>query len=113
MVSDGEFELLCYALFYDNQEGDTNFTLSAMMGGNRSLLANANVVTCDEKEYKIQKNGYFSYKLQGKLISVENDKGTVQIGSLIINDVGWIPRDIKVGEFVKFEVARIDLSTVK
>ena len=107
LVSDGEFELLCYALFYDNKEGDTNFTLSPLMG-------ESDIMTCD-REYKIQKldDGYYAYKLQGKLIALEKDNGIVQIGSLIIHDVGWIPRDIKVGEFVEFEVMRIDLMTVK
>ena len=115
LVSDGEFELLCYALFYDNKEGDTNFTLSAMMDGDNSLFANASVMTSEEKGYKVQKldDGYFSYKLQGKLIDIEKENGTVQIGSLIIHDVAPIPRDIKVGEFVEFKVMRIDLETVK
>ena len=103
LVSDGEYELLCYALFYDNQEGDTNFTLSPLRG-------EADIMTCDRK-YKIQKldDGYYSYKLQGKLINVEDCIGTVQIGSIIISDVSWVPRDIKIGEFIEFTVSRLDV----
>ena len=103
IVSDGEFDLLCYAWRCENNVGDTNFTISA--------FDSDNIMTSDQREYKIQKikDGSFAYKLQGKLINIEKDDGTVQIGSIIINNVGWIPRDIKVGEYIEFTVRRLDV----
>ena len=101
IVSDGKFDLLCYAYSSEHNVGDTNFTLST--------FCDNDIMTSDEREYKIQQleDGY--YKLQGKLITIDKDNGTVQIGSIIIHDLRCIPKDIKVGEFIEFTVRRLDI----
>ncbi|MDE7454209.1 MAG: hypothetical protein K2M64_00065 [Clostridia bacterium] len=104
IVSDGKFDLLCYAWECENSVGDTNFELSPLMG-------HADIMTGDKREYKIQKleDGHFDYKLQGKLIDIEKCRGKVQIGAIVIKDVCWIPRDIKVGDYIEFTVIRLDV----
>lgn len=101
-VTDGKFELTCYALYCENSVGDVDFTLSPFDCGD--------VMTSEDKEYRIQKleSGNYDYKLQGKLIAVEKDIGTVQIGGIVISNVRYVPKDIRVGEFVEFTAVRIE-----
>ena len=103
IVTDGRFELMCYALYCENNVGDVDFTLTPFDCGD--------VMTSEVNEYRIQKleSGYYDYKLQGKLIAVEKDVGTVQIGGIIISGVRCIPKDICVGEYVEFTVIRLEL----
>ncbi len=104
IVTDGSYELLCYALSCENQVGDTDFSLSP--------FGCSDVITSDEKKYKITKlkDGYFSYKLQGKLIDInERYEGIMQIGSIVICEISGIPKDINVGEYIEFTVVRLDI----
>ncbi len=103
IVSDGEFDLLCYTCPCVYNVGDTDFTITAFECDN--------ITISNKREYKIQKSkdSFYAYKLQGQLINIDDDEGVVQIGSIIINAVNWIPRDIKVGEFIEFTVIRLDI----
>ncbi len=103
IVSDGEFDLLCYTCPCAYNVGDTDFTITAFECDN--------IMISGKREYKIQKlkDSLYAYKLQGKLINIDDDEGVVQIGSIIINTVSWIPRDIKVGDYIEFTVIRLDI----
>lgn len=104
IVSDGNFELLCYALYCENFEGDTDFSLLPF--GCR------NVMTNDERVCRVIKleESHFAYKLQGKLIDInDRNEGTIQIGSIIIDEIKYIPKDIKVGEYIECDTTRIDI----
>ena len=68
-------------------------------------------MTSEDNEYLVQKldSGCYDYKLQGKLIAVEKDIETVQIGGIIISGVRYIPKDIFVREYIEFTAIRLEL----
>ena len=98
IVSDGVHELMCYAQPFDKKE---EFTLLAFMC--------SNIYRAENNCFVIEKtsNSHFSYKLQGEVLSAA--KGIVKVGQLLINGVDYIPKDICNGEFVVFDVSRMDL----
>ena len=51
-------------------------------------------------------DGYYAYKLQGKIIDLENR--IVTVGDIKIMLENSIPNDIKVNEYIEFDVLRID-----
>ena len=56
-------------------------------------------------EAKKTNEGYYSYSLRGKVIS----KTQIQIYDFII-EIGAIPKDIAIGEYVSCRCLRLDLS---
>ena len=54
----------------------------------------------------MRKDGYYAYKLQGKLVDIK--KRLMIIGKIVIELEDNIPKDIK-NEFVELNVMRIDL----
>lgn len=99
LVSDGNYEILCYAYPYYNKNGE--FTLSTFMSGN--------VMRALQNEYSVKKteDGYFSYKLTGRLFDLKNRLAAV--GEIVIELENNIPKDIEENEFIGFDVMRIDL----
>lgn len=99
IVSDGTFDLLCYAQPFDIADIDEPFELTP--------LDYSDVMTCEER-YVVEKtnDSYYSHRVQGKLLDF--DKGIVAVGSIIIQDVSVIPKDIKAGQFIEFTCSRFD-----
>ncbi len=66
-----------------------------------------NIFLSDEEEFLIRKTdlSYFSYYLQGKYLG--NNK--IQIENYVFDIDGDIPSDIKQGEYISLDCARIDL----
>ena len=101
-VSDGRYTVLCYGYPCD------------MVAVNQRVeeidaFECENVMRSDETEYAIKKlPEYFAYQLVAKV--VDNQKGIVRIGGLIINLFeNAIPKDIMNGEYIEFSVRRLDL----
>lgn len=103
IVTDGKFEILCLALHPFSGDINAEFRLSP------SPVGTSDIMTAENDECVVKKldTDRYSYFLQGKVVDVEN--GKVEIGGLLIEDVGYIPKDIKNGEIVEFRVSRIDL----
>ena len=102
LISDGQFEILCYAQPYLPETFKApDHALSAFM--------TENVLRVSENEYRIKRlqNGYYSYRLQGKLIDLQ--KRLVMIGAIVIKIENVIPKDIREGDFIEFTVMRLDL----
>ncbi len=100
VISDGEYEILCYAYPFENKK-ENSFTLSAFMSNN--------VMRALENNYVIERkdDGYYAYKLQGKLVDIK--KRLMVVGKIVIELEDNIPKDIKENEFVELNVMRIDL----
>lgn len=100
IVSDGEYEIMCYAQPFS---GEKNISFSLLSFGV------GDIVTATDNCYFIKKNedGYYSYFVRGKLI--DSSKGLFQLGNLIIEGVDYAPKDIPNGAFVEFTVIRFDL----
>lgn len=99
IVTDGKYEIMCYAWEFYNKE-NADFELSAFDA--------VDVMRALNQQYMIEKldYGYYSYKLQGKLIDLE--KQIVEIGNIIIEVEGYLPSDIVQGEYIEFLATRID-----
>lgn len=101
IVSDGVYEVLCYA--YPIDAVKTGMTISGLSG-----FSCTNVVRADEQRYAVSKlPSYFAYNLTGKLISKQ--KRIVQVNNLKISLDAHIPNDLSDGEYVSFDVLRLDL----
>lgn len=101
IVSDGAYEVLCYA--YPIDAVKTGMTISGLSG-----FSCTNVVRAAEQRYAVSKlPPYFAYNLTGKLISKQ--EGFVQVNNLKISLDAHIPNDLSDGEYVSFDVLRLDL----
>ena len=105
IISDGAFELMAYAQPFLKRFKDEKFKLIA--------FTSENIMTIDKEEYAIEKTneGYYSYWFKGKLLDAK--KGIVAINNIIIEDVGWIPKDIHDGQFIEFTCQRVDYVCAK
>ncbi len=106
IVTDGKFEIKCFAIDFSGR-CDVSFNLSA--------FGCYDIMTASNNEYVVKKleSERLEYFLQGKLLNVNADEGIVKIGELLIKDVGWIPKDIKEGEFIELSVDQIELQEIK
>lgn len=101
IVSDGTYEVLCYAHPIDAVK--TGMTVSGLSG-----FSCTNVVRAAEQRCAVSKlPSYFAYSITGKLISKQ--EGIVQINNLKINVDAHIPNDLSNGEYISFDVLRLDL----
>lgn len=98
IVSDGVNDILCYAQPYENNK--IPFKLFAFRANN--------IIRTSEEVSFVNKNpeGYYSYNLQGKLI--DSRIGLVSIGDIVIEIGNNIPKDIKLNEYIKFTLERVD-----
>ena len=101
IVTDGIHELLCYCCPFENEsEIMPNIKLI------ESFLCE-NIMRVDDKEYLIVKHkSFYSYHLQGQVLDI--NKHIVCIGKIIINLDRPLPKDIKNGDFIEFDVLRLD-----
>lgn len=101
IVTDGKYEIMCYAWEFCNKE-NAEFALYAF-----DVI---DVMRALNQQYMIEKldYGYYSYKLQGRLIDLE--KQLVEIGNIIIEVEGYLPCDIVQGEYIEFLTTRIDFT---
>ena len=98
VVTDGKFELICYA--YPFNKKIKKFWLSTFLA--------KNIMIAYEPKYEVIKlAGFYSYKLQGKIIDIE--KQIVTVGDIPMEIDGYIPKDIVNGDYVEFECVLIDL----
>ena len=101
VVSDGQFEVMTYAWPFENTQSG-KFRLNAFMT-DQVMRATRKISFVEKSE-----NGYFAYRLQGKIINVE--KRIVSVGKIEIILEDCIPKDIRQNEYVEFTVTRVDFS---
>ena len=101
IVSDGAYEVLRYA--YPIDAVKTGMTVSGLSG-----FSCTNMVRAAEQRCAVSKlPSYFAYNLTGKLISKQ--EGIVQVNNLKISLDAHIPNDLSNGEYISFDVLRLDL----
>lgn len=102
ITTDGKFELLCYCHPTDMPK------LNQKVNNIRTFLAQ-NIMIALNREYAILKdNGYYGYHLQGELVYLNEHEIIVNIGELELFLDEYPPNDINVGEFIEFDVERLD-----
>lgn len=98
--NDNNYELLCYC-HPSNGCYESKKKISIT-----TLFAN-NIVKVHSCEYLIQKlNDYYSYCLQAEVIDKNLPK--VCIGKIIIELDMPLPKDINLGDFIRFNVSRLN-----
>lgn len=103
IVSDGEYELLCYSYHYppfkEIPEGRAVKDIISLRVGN--------IKRVDGQDYIIRKeSGDYPYFLQGKVLDA--DKRVIAIGKITIKLDKPLDKSIKQGDFLEFTVQRLD-----
>lgn len=101
IVSDGEYELLCYA--FPIAAVEIGMPVSGLSGFSCSDVVRAENPYCAVTKLP----SYFAYHMTGILFSKQ--KRTVRVGGLEISMDAHIPNDLSDGEYVSFDVQRVDL----
>ena len=99
IVSDGKNELLCYCSSFDGNGRTikiTSFLCDSIIKNNSQI--------CDYHKLL----NYYSYSLQARVVDVE--RRMVSVGNILIELDCDLPGDIKNGEYVSFNVMRLDCS---
>lgn len=101
IVSDGAYEMLCYAYPTDAIE------IGMYVSGLSACLCD-NISRAAEQHCAVSKPApYFAYSLTGRVFSKQDR--IVQVGGLKIELDAHLPNDISDGEYVSFDVLRLDL----
>lgn len=100
IVSDGEYELLCYA--FPIAAVEIGMPVSGLSG-----FSCSDVVRVENPHCAVTKlPPYFAYHMTGILFSKQ--KRTVRVGGLEISMDAHIPNDLSDSEYVSFDVQRVD-----
>ena len=103
VVSDGVFDLLCYAQPFEAADAESlELSLTAFLSQN--LMRATEQTDCVLKT----QDGYYSYRLQGRIVDRQDQ--LLAVGNLVIEIDGEIPGDIGEGESVAVDVMRVDLT---
>lgn len=103
IISDGENDLMCYAQPFNIKDRNKPFNLFAMLDSDvvRSYAQNCLIQKIDD--------GYYSYRICGRLIDVKEPMvSVVKVFNIIMEVGGPIPKDIIENEYIEFDVMRID-----
>jgi hypothetical protein len=101
-ISDGKFDLVCFAHPFLMQEGEQFIEII-------DAFEVGNVIKLDYPSLKAERmNNSFSYQIEGQL--VDKDKGLVKLGEILIGiDDRFIPNDIETGDYISFVCDRLDI----
>lgn len=100
VVSDGKYNLLGYCTF-----AGTCF-VNQLVKEIDAFMA-LNIMRAKKKCYIVQKtDGYYSYHLCGRVLDIGIPM--VEIGDLKILLDTCLPKDIKIGEYIDFDVNRLN-----
>ncbi|MDR1697346.1 MAG: hypothetical protein LBR37_00275 [Erysipelotrichaceae bacterium] len=100
IVSDGQYELICYCHPLENTKLGTIVT-------EISTLFADDIMRTEDNEYFIRKEtDYYSYYLHGKVLKTQTP--LIAIGEITIKLDKPLAKDIKQGEFIEFRVARLN-----
>ena len=101
IVSDGEYELLCHA--FPIAAVEIGMPVSGLSGFSCSDVVRAENPRCGATKLP----PYFAYHMTGILFSKQ--KRIVRVGGLEIDLDAYMPNDLSDGEYVSFDVQRVDL----
>lgn len=101
IVSDGECELLCYA--FPIAAVEIGMPVSGLSG-----FLCGDITRAENPHCAITKlPPHFAYHLTGMLLSRQT--GIVRVGGLEISLDAHMPNDLSNGEYISFDVQRVDL----
>ncbi|WP_342472628.1 hypothetical protein MHH70_04080 [Metasolibacillus sp. FSL H7-0170] len=106
IVTDGEFEIMCFAQ-------PLNYLEESELIEPIYCLNVSNLVRAEKAEYSIEKlDDPFAYRVIGKLIDKNYEK--VKLGELLLElENNLLPGDINEGDFISFCCQRLDIYNIK
>ena len=103
LVTDGEYQLLCYAQPFSWKECQTEVAALYAFGC-------GNIVKSENCAVNIAKQtDFYAYELSAEVVS--KAEGTVKLGQLILHLDAALPGDVQNGDYVTFRLQRIDAIT--
>lgn len=100
LIEAGDKTLIVYCAYLKQNRLGSCFELNAFLSDN---------IRKTDKTYMIEKDndGFYSHKLNGKIICLNDNISTIDIDGIEIH-VEDVPKDLKVGDFISFNTTRID-----
>lgn len=100
IISDGEYDLLCYC------HPTELYAIGTSIISISSFCAD-NIMRTKSNSFLVLKlNGYYEYHLRGEIVDINIP--VVQIGKLKIMLDNSLPKDIKLGEYIEFDTLRLN-----
>lgn len=100
LVTDGEYQLLCYAQPFSLEECQTEVAALYAFGCENIVKSKNCAVNI------VKQTDYYAYELSAEVLSkVER---TVKLGQLVLHLDAALPGDIPNGDYVTFRLQRID-----
>ena len=103
LVTDGEYQLLCYAQPFSLEECQTEVAALYAFGCENIEKSENCAVNI------VEQTDYYAYELSAEVLSKVEQ--TVKLGQLVLHLDATIPGDIQNGDYVTFRLQRIDAIT--
>jgi hypothetical protein len=100
LVKSTDIELICYGM-YDEEYTSKSFKINSFLASN---IVKAN----EDIYYSNRKESYYAYEINAKIVDLETKK--VSLGELYILLDEKLPGDLKLGDYINFDVLRLDIS---
>lgn len=100
VINKANIELICYGT-YDKEYNSKPFVIHSFLASN---IVKSKVENC----YSIKNESYYAYKINGKIVDLANKK--VSLGDIYILLDEKLPGDLKLGDYINFDVLRLDIS---
>lgn len=100
LINSLDIELICYGM-YDEKYNSRPFAIDAFLSSN---IVKAKEDIC----FSIKKDSYYAYEINAKIVDLATKK--VSLGDIYIFLDSEFPGDLKLGDYVNFNVLRLDIS---
>ena len=102
LINSLDVELICYGM-YDEKYNSRPFIIESFLASN---IVKAKEDIC----FAIKKDSYYAYEINAPIVDLVTKK--VSIGQINIFLDAEFPGDLKLGDYVHFDVQRLDISFV-
>ena len=100
LIKNANIELICYGM-YDKEYHSKPFVINSFLASN-IIKSNKNVF------YSTKKESYYAYNINGKIVDLANKN--ISLGEICVLLDEKIPGDLKSGDYINFDVLRLDIS---
>ena len=102
LIKSTDIELICYGM-HDDKYNSKSFIIN-------SFLASNIVKAKEDIYYANKKESYYAYEINAKIVDLDMKK--VSLGEVYILLDEKLPGDLKSGDYVHFDVLRLDISFI-
>lgn len=102
LINSLDIELICYGM-YDEKYNSRPFVIDSFLASN---IVKAKEDIC----FSIKKDSYYAYEINAQIVDLATKK--VSLGEINIFLDAEFPGDLKSGDYVHFDVLRLDISFI-